>query len=74
MKVIDADMKIMISAEGHEGRIELNKAIDVKNKSLELPSLTEFDIQCISDSINHNIGEICVILQRGKLYQSLGAY
>ena len=62
MKVIDADIENHeVSAEViHEGRIELNKAIDVKNKSLELPSLTEFDIQCISDSINHNIGEIYV--------------
>ena len=44
----------------HVGEIELNKAVDITNKLLELPPFTDFDIQCIYNSKNHDIQEIFI--------------
>ena len=50
----------------HGGDIELNKAIDISNKTIDLPPFTDFDINCIANSLNHNVQEIFVSFCREK--------
>ena len=61
------------------GEIEINKAIDITNKTINLPPFTEFDSNCIVDSHNHNVKEIfvsfcsqkeCILSLRNMLIQS----
>ena len=63
----------------HAGEIGLNKAVDITSKSIKLPPFTDFDIKCISNSIEHNLHEIyvsfcndadCIQLLKALLIQS----
>tara|TARA_B100000674_G_scaffold8912_1_gene6859 strand:- start:3656 stop:4729 length:1074 start_codon:yes stop_codon:yes gene_type:complete len=67
-KIIHVD-KSNLTAEAkvlHNGEIGLNKAIDVTNRAIKLPALTDFDIKCIKDSSSRNIQEIFVSFCSGK--------
>ena len=44
----------------HTGNIDTNKALDITNKSINLETFTEFDIECISESMNHDVKEIYI--------------
>ena len=50
----------------HAGKIELNKAVDITNKAIELPGFTDFDIKCITQSFNHNVKAIFVSFCKGE--------
>ena len=80
-KIISINPNIpLIEAEVlHTGKIELNKAVDISNKFIDLPPFTEFDIECISNSQVHGIEEIyvsfcdsrdCVLQLRSMLIES----
>ena len=51
--------------------MELNKALDVTNKTIQLPTFTNFDVECIVDSYNHGIRQIFVILQNKRMYYKI---
>ena len=44
----------------HGGNIDINKALDISNKSVKLKPFTDFDEESIANSIEHNIKEIYV--------------
>ena len=44
----------------HPGIIDVNKALDISNKVINLEAFTEFDVSCIRDSFEHEIKEIYI--------------
>ena len=50
----------------HVGEVELNKALDITNKTIHLPTFTDFDIECIGNSRKHDIQEIFVSFCKTK--------
>ena len=58
----------------HLGPIDINKALDVVDKSIKLPPFTDFDISCISDSVRHSVSEIyvsfAIVLRRLRIYDA----
>ncbi|WP_390130867.1 pyruvate kinase [Synechococcus sp. HIMB2401] len=57
---VDKVQSILFAKVVNVGEIDLNKAVDISRKSLQLPAFTSFDLECISESLRHGIKEIYV--------------
>lgn len=44
----------------HAGKIEINKALDISNKTIQLDPFTDFDINCLKKSREYGVKEIYI--------------